>query len=83
MTPPRDAQKWQQQMESKEWYRDKVEEMIEAYGWNPAKDLEGVSMYDNEYARFNGVLALNACDGSFLLTEQALKLGMQQPDSLG
>lgn len=52
-------QKWQQQMEGKEWYRDKVAEMVEAYGWNPAKDLEGVSMYDNEYARFNGVLALH------------------------
>ena len=52
-------QKWQQQMEGKEWYRDKVAEMVEAYGWNPAKDLKGVSMYDNEYARFNGVLALH------------------------
>ena len=46
-------------MESKEWYQDKIKEMIENYGWNPAEDLEGVSMYDSEYARHNGVLALH------------------------
>ena len=52
-------QKWQEQMESKEWYQDKLGEMIEHYGWNPAEDLEGVSMYDSEYARHNGILALH------------------------
>ena len=46
-------------MESKEWYQDKLGKMIEHYGWNPAEDLEGVSMYDSEYARHNGILALH------------------------
>ncbi len=52
-------QKWQQQMESKEWYQEKAEEMIEIYGWNPVENLQGISMYDNEYSRNNGVLALH------------------------
>ena len=52
-------QKWQKQMESKTWYQDKIEKMIDDYGWNPAEDLEGISMYDSEYARHNGVLALH------------------------
>ena len=52
-------QKWQKQMESKTWYQDKLEKMIDDYGWNPTEDLEGVLMYDSEYARHNGVLALH------------------------
>ncbi|MDG2208258.1 MAG: hypothetical protein P8K78_10170 [Pirellulales bacterium] len=52
-------QKWQSEMQDKAWYRDKVEEMVEKYGWNPAEDLMGLSMYDSEYARHNGVLALH------------------------
>ena len=52
-------QKWKGEMEDKAWYRDKVEEMVEKYGWNPADDLMGLSMYDSEYARHNGVLALH------------------------
>ena len=52
-------QKWDKQMKDKAWYRDKVSEMAETYGWNPVTDLQGISMYDNQYARFNGVLALH------------------------
>ena len=52
-------QQWQSEMQDKEWYRDKFGEMVEQYGWNPAEDLEAVSMYDSEYARHNGVLALH------------------------
>ena len=48
-----------QQMKRKAWYRDKVSEMAQASAWNPLTDLEGISMYDNQYARFNGVLALH------------------------
>ena len=40
-------QKWQSEMQDKEWYRDKIGEMVEQYGWNPAEDLEAVSMYDS------------------------------------
>ena len=52
-------QKWQKQLEGKAWYRDKISEMADAYGWNPVVDLKGISMYDNQYAQFSGVLALH------------------------
>ncbi len=52
-------QNWEKQMKDKAWYRDKVSEMAETYGWNPATDLQGISMYDSQYARFNGVVALH------------------------
>ncbi|MEC7500588.1 MAG: hypothetical protein VX970_02575 [Planctomycetota bacterium] len=52
-------QNWEKQMKDKAWYRDKVSEMAATYGWNPVTDLQGISMYDSQYARFNGVLALH------------------------
>ena len=53
------AQKWQSEMKDKEWCKKKLGEVVEQFGWNPTEDLQGVTIYDNEYGRHNGVLALH------------------------
>ena len=55
--------KWREAYTKREGYQQKVDWMAENIGMNPMEDLLGVTIYDTEYARHNGVVLMHLTAG--------------------